>query len=178
MAEPQEAPAAQDAGKKASFLGRLIVAACIVLAGAIAALSLYTFVLRPRLAAGDSDSAAATNPSPVDVVPLTFEDSYVTLIMPKPEMAASILQYQVSIDCSNEATRALVEKAMDRFVAKIRELHSYKKREEVDDPLVEESIRRQIQIEGNKIIQEMQAKPDPANRITGVYHRKFLVTDM
>ena len=146
-----------------------------MLTAAIMGVLVWFFVVKPRLTA-----EVEPPPSPAMLqVAVPFDETTVTLIMPDREkMLASLLIYKITLDCSNQYTADLVGKYQPRFVDLIRKSHSYKTRAEMDDPLVEESIRRQILQSGNALIQEIEGKEVPENRIVAVYHEKFVVQDM
>lgn len=108
---------------------------------------------------------------------IDFEEALATLIMPSPDMPASVLSYQVSVTCSNQTARTLIEANKSRFVAKFRELHSYKKREEVDNPQLEQDIVKAIVQESNALLQEIMGKPSEKTRVVSAYHTKFFVQD-
>ncbi len=150
------------------------VALGVILTFAIIGLVVFRFVIQPRLETDPNKQAATANQNTV-IVP--FEEAFTTVIMPSENMLASTLLYKVSIECSNQETADLVTGHMPRFVAMIRKLHSYKTRAELDDPLVEESIRKQILQEGNALLDELQGGENPKNRIVAVYHEKFYIQD-
>jgi len=175
MAEPQEEAAAPAETKgKRSILRMAGTALGVVLVFAIAGLLVWRFVIQPRLNADPNQQTAPIN---LNTVPVPFEEAFTTVIMPSENMLASTLLYKVTLECSNQTTADIVGKYKSRFVAMIRKLHSYKTRAELDDPLVEESIRKQILQEANALITDLQGGDDPANRIVAVYHEKFYIQD-
>ncbi|HRI86777.1 MAG TPA: hypothetical protein PLJ47_01970 [Candidatus Hydrogenedentes bacterium] len=109
---------------------------------------------------------------------ITFDEATSTVIMPSPDMPASILVYKVAMDCGNSSARTLVEANKSRFTAKIRELHSYKKREELDNPQLEQDILKAVVQESNAILQELLGKPSEKTRVVAAYHEKFFIQDM
>jgi flagellar basal body-associated protein FliL len=175
MGEPKQAEAQPAApASKGSIVRTLGIVAGLVLTAGIMGVVVWHFVVKPRLTA-----EVEPPPPPATLqVAVPFDETAVTLIMPQPEMLASLLSYKLTIDCSNQETADLVIKYKPRFVDLIRKSHSYKTRAEMDDPLVEESIRRQIMQSGNALIEEIEGKENPDNRIVAVYHEKFVVQDM
>ncbi len=196
MAEPkaeQQAPA-----KAKTNLMPILIGLSSVLVAVIIAVVVFNFVLRPRLA----DSTAPEAPKheseiPAAAVTVPFDEAFTTVIMQSPDMPASTLLYKVSLECSNAAAAAKVKANMPRFIAIIRKFHSYRTRQELDDPLVEQSIAKQIQQEANKILKELpmpaasgggghgeSAAPEISeeeikeSRISEVFHEKFFVQDM
>lgn len=176
MAEPQQEAVTptEETGGKRSIFRMLGVALGVVLTFAIIGLVVFRFVIQPRLEPDTAEHAATVNKNAV-MVP--FDEAFTTVIMPSENMLASTLLYKVSLECSNQETADLVTSHMPQFVALIRKLHSYKTRAELDDPLVEESIRKQILQEGNALLDELQGGENPENRIVAVYHEKFYIQD-
>ena len=175
MAEPTEeaAPQPEAAGKR-SIVRTLLVWLGVVLVCVIGGLLVFRFVVQPRLNANPDQQTSTANQ---DTIPVSFEETFTTVIMPSDTMLASTLLYKISIECSDQETADLVAKFKPRFVAMIRKLHSYKTRAELDDPLVEESIRKQILQEANALLAEIRGGEDPKSRIVAVYHEKFYIQD-
>lgn len=174
MAEQKQAEAPQEApAKKGSLVRTLGIVAGVVLTFAILAVVIWRVVLQPRLTAEEEPPP----PPAMTQVAVPFDEAYVNLIMPDSQMLASTLLYKITLDCSNQETADLVGKYKPRFVDLFRKLHSYKTRAEMDDPLVEESIRRQILQDSNALIKEILGVEETENRIVAVYHEKFYVQD-
>jgi flagellar basal body-associated protein FliL len=175
MADPQEEAIQPEGTKgKRSIIRVLGVVLGIIMTFAIIGLLVFRLVVQPRLSEDPAQPKATMN---LNTVPFPFEEAYVTVIMPSENMLASTLLYKVTFDCSNQETANLVTKYQPRFVAMLRKLHSYKTRAELDDPLVEESIRKQILQESNALIVEILGGEDPEKRIVAVYHEKFYIQD-
>ena len=109
---------------------------------------------------------------------ITFDELTSTVIMPSPDIPSSILVYQVVLYCGNSNAASLVEANKPRFAAKIRELHSYKKRAEFDTPQLEADIETAMVQECNAVLQEILGKPSEKTRIKGADHLKFFVQDL
>ena len=179
MSEDQQP--AVPAPKKSSFVSTLIWLGVAVMVAAIAAVVLYLFVLKPMLAQEpeqpvEVDAGNKLNP---DAVTVDFEESVASVKMPEDsQLPAALISFQVSLECNNQATAALVQKNMARFTDMINEQHEFKTRAELDDPRVKAAIQRTILIEGNTILKQLQPGPiDPGIKITDVFHKRFLVSD-
>lgn len=109
---------------------------------------------------------------------ITFDELTSTVVMPSPDIPSSILVYQVVLYCANSNAASLIEANKPRFAAKIRELHSYKKRAEFDTPQLESDIETAMVQECNAILQEILGKPSEKTRIKGADHLKFFVQDL
>jgi hypothetical protein len=107
-----------------------------------------------------------------------FDEMTVTVIMPSPDMPASILMFQVTLECTNAATAGLIEANKTKFAAKIRELHSYKKRAELDNPQLAQDILKAVVQESNALLQAITGKPSEKSRVKDAYHVKFFVQDL
>lgn len=196
MGEPKEKPA-EAAPAPAGGGGKMImIAVASSLISVIGALAVFYFVFVPKLAPApahgedgeemEMEAAAeggghggghgeGAEPAKLSV---EFEDTTVTVIMPSPDMPASILLYQVVLDCTNSSAASLIEANQTRFAAKIRELHSYKKRAELDNPQLEQDILKAVVQESNAILQEIMGKPSEKTRVKDAYHVKFFIQDM
>lgn len=199
MAEPKEE---QKAAKGKSSLTPILIGVVAVLGAVVVAIVVFNFVLRPRLTDAPASAKVEKHEStiPATAVTVPFDEAFTTVIMPSPDMPASTLLYKVSLECSNQAAADKVKANMARFTAIIRKMHSYKSRQELDDPLVEQSIEKQIQQEANRILKELPTPSAAAGgeggghggggaapaghgdggeeRITAVFHEKFFVQDM
>jgi hypothetical protein len=118
------------------------------------------------------------NKIPLETQIHQFEETYASLLMSDPNMPSSTLLYQVSISCSNLIAKELVVLHEDRFIDKIGELHRGRTREEVNDAMVVEGIKKQMIQELNKILRQLQAVTDESVRIIDVHYRKFFVSDL
>ncbi|MBX7257142.1 MAG: flagellar basal body-associated FliL family protein [Candidatus Hydrogenedentes bacterium] len=201
MAEPKDD---QKAAKGKSSLTPILIGVVAVLGAVVVAVVVFNFVLRPRLTdtpkPAEAEEEKHESKIPATAVTVPFDEAFTTVIMPSPDMPASTLLYKVSLECSNQAAAEKVKANMARFTAIIRKMHSYKSRQELDDPFVEQSIEKQIQQEANRILKELpvpaptgggeggghgggeSAAPAESDggeeRITAVFHEKFFVQDM
>lgn len=162
--------------KKKSLVSLLIGVGIVVMAAAVAALLVYMFVLRPMLA--EAEIEPVEPPIPMEGVMVSFEQDVATVIMPSAEMIASLLLYQVDLECKNQATADLVGRYKPRFNRIITEQHRFRTREELNDKLVAESIRKQILLQCNEVLTQLiGGTPDPLIRVTEVFHSKWVVQD-
>ena len=145
MAEEQEAASAPEETKQGGGLIRwIIILVGVMLGMAIVGLLVFNFVLRPILDGEDNDPVETGPKVSESAQTVDFEEAYVSVVMPTKDLPASTLAYHVSLECSNAATAELVTRHLPRFTDMVRRMHSYKTREELDDPMVEETIKRQI----------------------------------
>jgi flagellar basal body-associated protein FliL len=177
MAEEQtESP--QPAGAK-RLVRLLLVFAGVIVAAVAVALVTFQFVLRPRLAGGnDAPPEGGADRIPATRVAVDFPQSQVAVIMPPDaNLPASLLVFEVTLECNNPQTAALIDAHRARFIDMLRKLHSNRRREELDDPLLEESIQRQALEQANQTLERLQERPNPEVRVTDVFHKQFLVVD-
>jgi flagellar basal body-associated protein FliL len=201
MAEGKEkAPEAAPAGGGAGKMIMIGVASSLV--SVVAALAVVYFVFVPKLAPpahgedgeeGEHEEVAAEEgggehggggggghgeESGPPKTSVEFDEATVTCIMQSPDMPASILMYQVVLDCANSNAATIIEANKTKFAAKIRELHSYKKRVELDNEQLEQDILKAVVQECNAMLQEILGKPSEKTRIKEAYHVKFFIQDL
>ncbi|MBI4560293.1 MAG: hypothetical protein HY706_22115 [Candidatus Hydrogenedentes bacterium] len=149
----------------------------------VAAGATYQFALAPMLKTEEKPAAPQeVDPNAISPTAATvdFDESFANVIMPDTNMLASLLVFKVSFECSNPETAAIVTVFKTRFNDMITQVHSFRTRQELNDPSVKESIQKQILQKSNdtlKKIQEGQGNVDPKIRITAVFHDRFAVQD-
>jgi len=197
MDEPKEKPA-EAAPAAAGGGGKMVViAVASSVISVIAALAVFYFVFMPKLSSpahgeggGEEEAVEATaeegghegggenGEGAAPKLTVEFDETTVTCIMPAPDMPASILMFQVALECANSNAATLIESNKTRFAAKIRELHSYKKRAELDNPQLEQDILKSVVQESNALLQEITGKPSEKTRVKEAYHVKFFIQDL
>lgn len=166
--------------KKSSLAGLLIWLGVAFMVAVLGALVLYFVMFRPRLAEEggpvDAGSGDKLNPNTVTV---DFDESVASVKMPQDsQLPASLLSFQVSLECNDQITAALVQKHIARFTDMINKQHEFRSRAELDDPRVKADIQKTILLEANTILKQLQpGPPDPNIRVTAVFHKRFLVSD-
>jgi flagellar basal body-associated protein FliL len=175
----EEAKTVAQGKKKGGLIAKLAVLAAAIIIPAVAGLLLFQFVLAPRLTETEVvDEQELEEKIPITAVTAEFDSQIATLVMPADaNVPASLLLYQVALECANPETLALVDRFRPRFLDMIRELHANKTRAEVDDPLILDSIKKQILQRSNTILNRAQAQPDPNFRVTAVFHTQWTVQD-
>ncbi|MCC6795534.1 MAG: hypothetical protein IT366_10480 [Candidatus Hydrogenedentes bacterium] len=177
----------------------IIIAAVSSVISVVAALAVVMLVIVPKLSApahgeegeeGHEEEVAAEEGGggggghgggegeAAPKLDITFDELTSTVVMPSPDIPSSILVYQVVLYCANANAASLIEANKPRFAAKIRELHSYKKRAEFDTPQLESDIETAMVQECNAILQEILGKPSEKTRIKGADHLKFFIQDL
>lgn len=161
-------------------MGKLITLLVVMLLGAGAGVGVYIFVLAPKL---NPEKASETHEEELgDKIPpgaktIAFDESIATVISSNKDVPAPLLMFGVSMLCANEETFALVEADKEYFKSMLARLHSYKRREELNDPLVQENIEREALRKANERLAKLQDKPKSDIKILEVYHTKFAVVD-
>lgn len=158
----------------------IIIAAVVLSIAAGGGFGVYRFVLAPRLAVQDPGEADSTLPDdtiPKSPVSLQFDQKFVNLVR-DGDGPAAILVFQVTLECANQATFDVIAMHRIRFEDMLIKLHDSRTRVELDDTLaLKTSIQRQAKQKANDLLQRLQAKPNPENRITGVFHNLFAVQE-
>lgn len=161
-------------------IGGIIAIIGVLLVAAIAGVSVYLFVLAPRLDSGDDAVAGEDGDSgyiPAAPAMIEFPTTFVNVLR-EGEMPSSTLMFGVTLECENLETVALVEIHHARFVDTISKRHDSRTRSELDDVLqIKTSIQRQLLQELNDILERVQEEPDEAIAITAVFHHTFAVQD-
>ncbi|MBN2309315.1 MAG: flagellar basal body-associated FliL family protein [Candidatus Hydrogenedentes bacterium] len=179
MAEEQEGQQQPAGGGMPGIVRKVGVIVAIVLVAVIAALLVFNFVLKPMLAdKPDEPEAPPEDKIPLTAVTVEFEKTYASVVMSDPNLPSSTLLYQVSLECANEVTRALVERNMARFKDMLGDLHRNRTREELDDPLVLDGIKAQALQKANEILRRLQDPVDPTVRVTAVLYLEFYIQDL
>jgi flagellar basal body-associated protein FliL len=175
---------------KPSSVGMIIALVLVLLLGVGGALAAYKLLVAPRLpktngstnANGKATTEDKTATPPEEGVgkdseTIPFDDMFVNVIMPQPDMKASTFIFKVSLECSDKIAAELVKKHKARFSDMLLKLHSFHTREELNDPLLRENIQKQALQQSNEILTKLQEKPDPKARVTAVLHERFAVQD-
>lgn len=191
MGEPKEKPAEAAPAPSGGGGKMIMIAVASSLISVVAALAVFYIVFVPKLAPpahgedGEEEEVAAEGgggghggaEAPPKLT-VEFDETTVTCVMQSPDIPASILLYQVALDCENASAASLIEANKARFSAKIRELHSYKKRAELDNPQLEQDILKAVVQESNVLLQAILGKPSEKTRVKDAYHIKFFIQDL
>ncbi|MFP6584046.1 MAG: hypothetical protein VCD00_16015 [Candidatus Hydrogenedentota bacterium] len=173
--------AAAEEKKSGGKIGLILIAVALLVAVG-GGLSIYFFVIAPRLAPPiDEDMFAIDGPE--EYIPefpqfVYFESSFVHL-MREGNGPAAILLYKVTFECENEATVFEIETHRARFIDMLLKLHGSRTREEVDDILIfEKSIQSQILQRANDILKRISQDSDGASpKITAIFHEQLHAQD-
>ncbi len=162
---------------KRGVFWKLTIIACAILVPAAAAAALYIFVLDPAMSGVEADASEPGDRISAEAVTLSFEESFTTVIMSNPNIPASLLLFQVTLECANADTAAVISRHQPRFRDMLTQLHSFRTREELNDPQVKESIQRMARDRANELLQRLPADPAKDLRVTDVFHERFAIQD-
>ena len=176
MAEGEKETQAPQPKKGSPIIKWLVLILAPILVAAISAMLVWSFLLKPMLSA-EPPPPPNEDAIPMGTVTVDLGDAHTTILMPSTEYQASILQYQIELVCIDQPTADLVTGNKGQFVSLARKLHSYKTRDELQNPMVEESIRRQMLQESNQLLQRLLPVPNPAVKVIDVLHLNFFVVD-
>jgi flagellar FliL protein len=179
MAEEEKNVPQAPAGKS-PIVGKLITVLVVVLLAAGGGGAAYKFWVEPRLKgetahAEDENKEEEKVPETAKAVP--FDDFMVTVLEPDRTKPAPLLLFSMSLLCANEETVDLVERDKAYFMDMLNVLHSYKKREELDDPLLKESIKKEALRLANERLHKLLLEPNEEVKVLDVFHTKFTVVD-
>ncbi len=181
--EPEPAPEAAKQGSSPLLFA--IIAGIVVMVMAIAGLLVYQFVLAPRLGADDMEADGTGSSGvldtgddtiPPNVATMTFPDMTVSVIPGDPNQPAPILMFQVALAVEDAATLPVIENNMSWFTSAISDLHQFKTREELNDPIVKQSLLRQARQEANNLLRQLTGSEE--HRVVRVMHTQYTVMDL
>lgn len=173
MAEEQPQVEAQPPKKGGIVKTLIIVVILIVVGSALAVAASWWLISEP--AAVVEDNGDKLSPEAV-AIPIGQMEK--TLVMPADHLGpASLLIVMLTLEANNQATADLVEKYKPRFLDMIGTVHEGLTREQIDDPMIKESVRKQIELESNAMLRQMQPVASPDIRITGVFYDKWFAYD-
>ncbi|MCP4639232.1 MAG: hypothetical protein GY851_02295 [bacterium] len=181
MADDEQLEKAEPSGKGGGLVRMLAVTLGIVLIGATGALLVFVFVLRPMMQPPDipnEDDEPRLPPILPTAVTHDFPETYASVEMPSPDMPASTLLYQVSFECADAMTKELVTAHQARFIDMLGDLHRHRSREEWNDPMVVEGVKKQALRKANEIVKRLQVEVVPEIRVTAVFYKQFYVADI
>ncbi len=179
MAEEQQAEAAP--APKSGGLMKFILPAIIIVVAVIGALLLFQLVVKPRLASNDNGSEEAPPPPAIPLEGVTVDFAEFTTnakLDPDEDGPAALFMYHVALECSNQAVADLVGANQPRFRDIIGRVHEFRTRDELNDPLLKKSIKKQVLQEANQALTELlRENAGPENRITAVFYDKWFIYD-
>jgi flagellar basal body-associated protein FliL len=180
MAEEEPLAEEQDkaGGKSSGLVRNIIIAGIIILVPAILALVIYNFIISP-IVAGNSDAEAP--PEKIETIPaeamsFVFPEAQATVLSTESDVSSPLLIYQVALVCADQATWALVEAKQTWFESLINKLHRNRTRQELNDPVVQETILKQSKQEANQLLRKFN--PGGTEEILEVMHVKFAIFEL
>ena len=167
----------EDSGGKGGLIRLLAVLVGVVLIGATASLVVWKLVLQPRLI-DPSEVVVETEPTiPADPFMVAFDPAFCSVVMPSEDFLASTLLYAIELECSDQIAMDLITKHKARFIDMIRKLHQGRTREELNDPMTDDNIQKQIVQESNAILSAILMDNESESRVTNAFHTQWYVKD-
>jgi flagellar basal body-associated protein FliL len=161
---------------KPSTLSKLIPIVIVVLVSAVLALVLFNFVLRPRLGTQEAAEEIPSDSIPPETMIYEMAEAQATVIADSPDQAAPLLIYQLALVCKDQMTYTLVETRKAFFSARLTELFRNRTRSELNDPYVQESIRKQAAQKANAEIRKFS--PGGTEEVLEVLYLKYTIFDL
>jgi flagellar basal body-associated protein FliL len=161
---------------KSSALGKLVRMLAVVVLSAGGGIAAYKLWLEPRLSP-PAANAEEDERIPKEAQAVPFDDFMVTVLQPDKSKPAPLLLFSISLLCANPETAHLIEKDQAYFKDMINRLHSYKARAELDDPLAQENLKKEVLRLANERLVKLQLKPSEEVKVLEVFHTKFAVVD-
>lgn len=154
----------------------LVTMLVVAIVAAGAGIGVYATVIAPKLS-GEKPKEAPKDKVPPTAKSVAFEEDVITILAPEKGAPAPMLLYSMSLLCSDEEAAKLVEADKAYFKEMLADLHRYKKREELDDPLIKEGIKKEALKKSNERLERLQVEPKEEVRVLDVFHTKFTVVD-
>lgn len=161
---------------KPSLLSKLIPIIIVVLVAAILAMVFWQFVVRPRITPQEAVPEVAEDSIPAEAMIYEMAEAQSTVLVDSPDQAAPLLIYQLALVCKDQMTYSLVEARKAFFSARLTELFRNRTRSELNDPYVQESIRKQAMQKANAEIRKFS--PGGSEEILEVLYLKFAIFDL
>ena len=171
MAEEQNED--QEQKKSSPLLMNLIMVAAVVLVPAILGLVTFKFVLMPALDTGEEEALTeVTDLISADVVIVDFDEAQAT-VNAGADTVPPVLIYKVALACANAETAQLILARKSWFTSMIGKLHRNRTESELSDPIIQESILKQVKQEANRLLKKFA--PDDAMQVIQVMHVKYAI---
>lgn len=176
MAEEQNAE--QEEKKSSTLVKNLIIFGVAIAVPAIIAVGIFQFVLKPSFGNDDEADKApdVKDPLPMSMTEVVFADIQVSVRTEDPDMVAPLLIAGVTLWCRDEAASSVVDGRKNKFAAMILKLHQGRTRSELNDPLVQNSIREQIKQQANILLRRLN--PEAELEVLSAEHLKYTVVDL
>ncbi len=170
----------QPKSPRGGFKKKLLALVVALAMPAVAAAGVYYFVVHPILTQEEARAGdEAEDRISESAVTLSMDESFATVNMSNTDIPASLLLFKVSLECANQETADLVRRHEARFVDMINGLHSFRKRETLNDARIKEEIQQEAIRRANAILERLPrtANPNVDYRITDVFHQRFAIQD-
>jgi flagellar basal body-associated protein FliL len=177
MAEEQKAE--EEGEKKSSTLIKNLIMLCgAILVPAIIAVGVFNFVLKPKLGGEEEvdKGPVVTNAFPETMGNVTFDKQQISVQTDDPDVVAPLLITKITLSCQDDATITMVGLHKDHFAAMILKLHQGRTRTELNDPLVQNSIREQIKQQANNLLGRLS--PEMELKVLEALHVEFMIVDL
>ena len=175
--EEEEGQQEEKSGGKGGLIRLLAVLISVVLIGATTSLVVWKVVLQPRLADAESVVETAAPTILADPFMVAFDPTLATVIMPSDDFLASTLMYAIELECSGQIAMDLVTKHKARFIDMIRKLHQGRTREELNNPMTDDNIQKQMVQESNAILSAILVENEADSRVTSAFHTQWYIKD-
>ena len=175
--EVEEGQQEEESGGKGGLIRLLVVLFSVALIGATVSLVVWKLLLKPRLADPELVVASTTPQILADPFMVPFDASLTTVKMPSEDFLASTLMYAIELECSDQIAMDLVMKHKARYIDMIRRMHQGRTREELNDPMTDDNIQKQIVQESNAILSAILVENEADSRVTSAFHTQWYIKD-
>lgn len=171
--ETQPNEGVEESSSRSPVFTIAIVAAIIIVPTVLA---LVTLQLATRtIASAPAADGNVDDRIPTSIQTVQFEQQYTAVLRESEDFPASTFAFKVAIDVTTPQAAALIDRHRPRFNDMIIGVHSFRSRNELDDPLVKQSIQRNIRDQANDILRRLGASEN--DRVVDVFHEQYVVQD-
>jgi len=167
---------AQEAAPSRNIVFTIAIVAAIIIVPTALALLTLRFATQGLAGPGGVNGAPVANDLiPASVQTVQFDQQYTAVLRESEDYPASTFAFKVAFDVTSPQTAALIDRHRARFHATIVEVHSFRSRAELEDPLVKQSIQRNIRDKANELLRRLGASE--SDRVLDVFHEQYVVQD-
>lgn len=176
MAEEKK-PAPEGEGEESSRspIFTIAIVAVILIVPTAAAFLTFRFAAQALNPDGRTTQQVDTDRIPDTVQTVQFDQQFAAVLRDSEEFPASTFAFKLAFDVATPQTAALIERHRARFNAMIIDQHSFRSRAELDDPLVKQSIQRNVRDKANELLRRLGASEQ--DRVIDVFHEQYVVQD-
>lgn len=172
--DPNTEEVAEETSSRSPLFTIAIVAAIIIVPTVLALITLRV-ATQGLIEPGEAAEQTTNDLIPDSIQTVQFDQQYTAVLRDSEDFPASTFAFKVALDVTTPQTAALIDRHRPRFNDMIISVHSFRTRNELDDPLVKQSIQRSVRDNANDILRRLGASEN--DRVVDVFHEQYVVQD-